>query len=100
MPDTHTYSQSPNPDGIPAQTFNFAVPFHFDSMPTPHTVSVSFEGTAVKEIMISDMDGRTVQRISPEPSSTNATFSVSGIPDGIYMIRLQTAQGIVTRSLW
>jgi len=38
-PDTgvgsHSYTQSPNPDRIPMQTFNFAINYHFDSMQTP-----------------------------------------------------------------
>jgi len=34
-----TYTQRPDPDGIPAQTANFAVAYHFDSMQIPEVTT-------------------------------------------------------------
>jgi len=65
--------------------------------PAANTINVSFAGISVKEITITDIDGRTMQQFPAAGNTSSVTLSVTDLPDGLYMVRLQTGQGVITR---
>jgi len=66
--------------------------------PATSSINVSFEGLLVSEISITDMEGRVMQRTTPANSSKMITLPTGDLPDGMYLLRLQTNdQGVLTR---
>jgi hypothetical protein len=65
--------------------------------PATNEINISVEGIVVKEIMITDMQGREMQQSVPASTSKLITLSITDLPTGIYLMRLQTDDGIITR---
>ncbi|MCW3122556.1 MAG: hypothetical protein JWQ38_2048 [Flavipsychrobacter sp.] len=90
---------SPN---IPALSFNDAhINSSFTVSPNPATSEVDFSfqlgNAAAASLTISDVTGRTVGTIpaaSMKQGANNITFPVSQLTPGMYIARLQTADGI------
>jgi len=65
--------------------------------PATNSINVSFQGIPAKELMITDIEGRTVQQMTVASTASSLTLSVNDLPNGMYLLRLQTDQGMLTR---
>jgi len=63
--------------------------------PNPAKSSVTVKGSHIASIQVIDNIGRVVKVVSLK-DATNPTLSVSGLPDGVYHLRVQTSDGGVS----
>ena len=83
----HTVRQISPTSGIPGENNSFT--FSFFPNPTTSTLTIQTE-EVIENIFIYNLMGEAVQ------TETKNTFSVAELPAGVYLIQLQTANGIST----
>ena len=69
-------------------------------LPQSQSVEVSYRAGEVQGLQLMDVQGRVLHRSRPEFGSEKSTISVSGYAQGIYLLRLENAQGTVTKKIW
>lgn len=73
---------------------------HFRIFPNPasHTLQVDLSAfeTAVEFILLSDVNGKLISRTGSIVNGIN-TLNVSALPAGMYLLQLQTGQGVFSR---
>jgi len=64
--------------------------------PAAQVLNISVSGLMVNRMTITDIEGREVITANYTNNITNAV-PVGNLPDGVYLLRLETSQGTVTR---
>jgi hypothetical protein len=67
--------------------------------PATNSVFISLTGIQASEVAIMDLSGRELKHIAPAAGESLITVSVADVPSGMYIIRMQTNTGIVTRKI-
>ncbi|GAB3934554.1 DUF1501 domain-containing protein [Larkinella terrae] len=87
------------------QTITAVEPVRSDARlyPNPASSEVVLESDwltqGVKNLTISDLQGRILPVRSSRPTATSVRFNVSNLPTGTYLLRVETAQGVFTRKM-
>jgi type IX secretion system substrate protein len=62
-------------------------------------VSIDLAGNKADRIAITDMQGRELKNIVPAANAGVVHIAVNDLAAGIYFVRIQAAQGMLTRKI-
>jgi poly(3-hydroxybutyrate) depolymerase len=65
--------------------------------PAQNEVAISLEGLPIEKVVFADVNGRIVQQVNPMESYMN--IDISKMTQGVYFVKVITANGILTRKL-
>jgi len=65
--------------------------------PTNYELKITNYDGEIKNVEICDLSGRTVEALRATPLQGAATINVSTLPQGIYLVKIYTDKGVVTK---
>jgi hypothetical protein len=98
MPDTATIPPvAPAPSLVNQVASNSTINIYPN--PATEVINVNLQGTVASQVRITDLQGRTLTSITPAITTTIVTIPVNELSEGMYLVQVQTAQGIVTKKI-
>ncbi len=67
--------------------------------PAASVINIDLQGTTATQVRLTDMEGRSLNVVTPAANAASIAIPVADLADGMYLVSVQTATGTITRKV-